>query len=126
MPHNKTRVIAAACETTAAPFFVRCVEQFIEEHARDDIALADLTGIAGVSTQALQTGFRRFRNTTPMAHLRARRAELAQGGRQGASVAAVANSAGFGHLGRFARDYYARFGELPSQTLYRGSVGGAR
>src|SRR5262249_49497281 len=82
VPHNKTRAIEAAGQTTA-PFFVRRVEQFIEEHARDAIALADLTGVAGVSTRALQTGFRRFRNTTPLAHqpairLGVARAELGQ------------------------------------------------
>jgi AraC-like DNA-binding protein len=130
MPHNKTRAIEAAGQATA-PFFVRRVEQFIEEHARDAIALADLRGVAGVSTRALQTGFRRFRNTTPMAYLRAirlelARADVAKAGRQGSSVAAVAHAIGFGHLGRFARDYQARFGELPSETLYRGSVGPAR
>jgi transcriptional regulator GlxA family with amidase domain len=70
--------------------------------------------------------FRRFRNTTPMAHLRAIRLELARNelinaGRQGLSVAAVANAFGFGHLGRFAYDYKERFGESPSETLYRGS-----
>jgi AraC-like DNA-binding protein len=127
VPHNKTRAIEAAGQTTA-PFFVRRVEQFIEEHAREAIALADLTGVAGVSTRALQTGFRRFRNTTPMAYLRSIRLELARAGlakagRQGASVAAVANTHGFGHLGRFARAYQAQFGELPSETLYRGTVG---
>jgi AraC-like DNA-binding protein len=126
MPHNKTRAIEAAGQTTA-PFFVRRVEQFIEEHARDAIALADLTGVAGVSTRALQTSFRRFRDTTPMAYLRLirlelARAELAKAGQQGGSVATVANAFGFGHLGRFARDYYARFGELPSHTLQRGSI----
>ena len=110
---------------------MRRVEQFIEEHARDAIALADLTGVAGVSTRALQTGFRRFRNTTPMAYLRSirlelARAELAKAGRLGSSVAAVAYASGFAHLGRFARDYQARFGELPSETLYRGSIGGTR
>jgi transcriptional regulator GlxA family with amidase domain len=130
MPHNKTRAIEAAGHATA-PFFVRRVEQFIEEHARDAIALADLTGVAGVSTRALQTGFRRFRNTTPMAYLRSirrelARAELAKACRLGSSVAAVAHASGFAHLGRFARDYQARFGELPSETLYRGSIGRTR
>src|SRR5262249_56474701 len=130
VPHNKTRTIEAAGHTTA-PFFVRRVEQFIEEHARDAIALTDLTGVAGVSTRALQTGFRRFRNTPPMAYLRSirlelARAELAKAGRLGSSVAAVAHASGFAHLGRFARDYQARFGELPSETLYRGSIGRTR
>ena len=54
------------------------------------------------------------------------RAELAKAGLQGGSVATVANAFGFGHLGRFARDYEALFGELPSHTLYRGSIGQAR
>jgi AraC-like DNA-binding protein len=130
MPHNKTRAIVASNQTTT-PFFVRRVEQFIEEHARDAIALADLTGVAGVSTRALQTGFRRFRNTTPMAYLRSirlelARAELAKASRPGSSVAAVALASGFAHLGRFARDYQAHFGELPSETLYRGSIVRAR
>jgi AraC-like DNA-binding protein len=127
MPHNKQRAIEAVNQPTT-PFFVRRVEEFIQRHARDPITLADLTGIAGVSTRALQTSFRRFRDTTPMAHLRAIRLELARteltsARRQGLSVAAVASALGFGHLGRFARDYQLRFGELPSQTIYRGSVG---
>ena len=130
MPHNKTRAIEKAGKATA-PFFVRRAEQFIEEHAREAIVLADLTGVAGVSTRALQMGFRRFRDTTPMAHLRSirlelARAELVKAGRQGGSVATVANAFGFGHLGRFACDYEARFGELPSHTLHRGSIGPAR
>jgi AraC-like DNA-binding protein len=126
IPNNKQRTIEAASQS-AAPFFVRRVEQFIEEHAADAIALADLIRVAGVSTRALQTSFRRFRNTTPMAYLRAIRLELARreltnAGRQGLSVAAVANAVGFGHLGRFARDYQARFGELPSDTLRRAGA----
>jgi AraC-like DNA-binding protein len=130
MPHNKMRALGTRADRAVAPFFVRRAEQFIEEHARDQIALADLTGVAGVGTRALQMGFRRFRNTTPMAYLRAVRLELARidlanAGRRVASVAAVANAHGFGHLGRFARAYQARFGELPSETLYRGSVGRA-
>jgi AraC-like DNA-binding protein len=54
------------------------------------------------------------------------RAELAKAGRLSSSVAAAAHASGFAHLGRFARDYQARFGELPSETLYRGSIGRTR
>jgi AraC-like DNA-binding protein len=126
MPHNRTRAVEAPARSIA-PFFVRRAEQFIEEHAREAIALADLSGVAGVSTRALQMGFRQFRNTTPMAHLRAIRLELARtellrAGRKGGAVTAVAMLLGFGNLGRFARDYQARFGELPSETLLRGSI----
>ena len=126
MPHNKRRAVEAAAKPVA-PFFVRRVERFIEENARDPIALADLSGIAGVSARALQMGFRQFRNTTPMAYLRTirlelARTELARAGRRGGSVAAIAMLMGFGNLGRFAHDYQARFGELPSETLGRGSV----
>ena len=80
-----------------------------------------------LSARALQIGFRRVRNTTPMGYLRAvrlalARTELARGGAR--SVAAVANALEFAHLGRFARDYKARFGEPPSQTLRHSDVAG--
>jgi AraC-like DNA-binding protein len=127
MPHNKQRALEAAA-TSIAPFFVRRVEHFIEENARRAINLEELAGVAGVSARTLQIAFRRFRNKTPMAHLRAlrlelARTELAQAGPRGDSVASVASGCGFGHLSRFAADYKARFSESPSQTLRRGSIG---
>ena len=130
MPHNRLPALEAAARSVA-PFFVRRAEHFMEQNARNELNLDDLAEVAGITTRALQLGFRRFRNTTPMAYLRAirldlARTELANAGRRGSSVAAVANSVGFAHLGRFARDYQARFGELPSQTFHRGSVGRSR
>jgi transcriptional regulator GlxA family with amidase domain len=104
---------------------VRRAEHFIEANAGNAIDLEDLAEVAGVSARALQMGFRRFRNTTPMAYLRAVRLEqartkLAKAKRNGASVASVAHLCGFVHLGRFASDYKDRFNEPPSQTLLRG------
>jgi transcriptional regulator GlxA family with amidase domain len=127
MPHNRQRALEAA-STSIAPFFVRRAERFIEENARQAVDLEDLAGVAGVSTRALQMGFRRFRNTTPTAYLRAirlelARTELARAKRNGGSVTSIGHLCGFGHLGRFAADYKARFDESPSQTLLRGSVG---
>jgi AraC-like DNA-binding protein len=126
LPHNKMRAIEAA-GSPAAPRFIRRVEEFIQEHACEPLTLEDLATVAGVSTRASKLGFRRFRDTTPMAYLRATRLEVARrelvrAVRYDASVATVANAVGFAHLGRFARDYKARFGEAPSRALSRGSA----
>ena len=127
LPHNHSRVFEAA-ERSIAPASVRRAERFIEENAVKAIGLADVASAAGVSARALQMAFRRFRDTTPMAHLRAlrlelARSELARAGQDGGSVASVALAHGFGSLSRFAADYKARFHEPPSETLRRGAVG---
>jgi transcriptional regulator GlxA family with amidase domain len=89
------------------------------------VGLTDVARAAGVSARALQLGFRRFRDTTPMAQLRALRLErarraLADAGQGGGSVTSVAAEQGFGSLSRFEANYKARFGEPPSETLRRG------
>ena len=127
LPHNHSGAFEAA-EAWIAPASVRRAERFIEENAARAIGLADVASAAGVSARALQMAFRRFRDTTPMAHLRTLRLdlarnELARAGRDGGSVTSVANAHGFGSLSRFAADYKARFHEQPSETLRRGGVG---
>jgi AraC-like DNA-binding protein len=122
LPHNHSRTFEAA-ETLIAPATLRRAERFIEENAMKSITLAEVAFAAGVSARALQLAFRRFRNTTPMAHLRAHRLELARKELarvdcgSGSSVTSVANLLGFGSLSRFAADYKARFHESPSETL---------
>jgi AraC-like DNA-binding protein len=127
LPHTHSWAFDVA-ETTVVPASVRRAERFIEENAARSIGLTDVAGAAGVSARALQLAFRHFRNTTPMAHLRALRLEfarsqLAGNGPEGTSVTSVAHAYGFGCLGRFAADYKARFHESPSETLRRHGVG---
>ena len=127
LPHNHIRAIEAA-EKPIAPASVRRAERFLEENAANAVALTDVARAAGISVRALQLSFRRFRDTTPMAHLRGLRLErarraLSDAGRDGGSVSSVAAAQGFGSLSRFAADYKARFHELPSETLRRGAVG---
>jgi transcriptional regulator GlxA family with amidase domain len=122
--HNYSGALDAA-ETSIIPAPVRRAERFIEDNALNAIGLADVALAAGVSPRALQQAFRRFRDTTPMAHLKALRLEsarneLARAGEDGDSVASVAFAHGFGSLSRFAADYRARFQESPSETLRRG------
>lgn len=105
-----------------APAYVKRVEEFIEANADRPLTIADLAAYAGVSASTLFSGFREYRDTSPIAYLkgvRMRRAreELTAAAVGEAKVTDVAMRWGFTHLGRFAAEYKRWFGELPSDTL---------
>ena len=105
-----------------APAFVRRVEEYIAAHADEPLTIGDLAAHAGISTSALFAGFRDFRDTSPMSHLKRIRLQrvreaLQSSGSGDATVTEVALRWGFRHLGRFASDYKRWFGESPSETL---------
>ena len=84
----------------------------------------DLCKALGVSASALHEAFHAVFGTSPHRFLKLRRMSLVRAtllSRSGpwASVKAAALSNGFWHLGQFAQDYKATFGELPSATLAR-------
>jgi transcriptional regulator GlxA family with amidase domain len=88
--------------------------------------LNQLCAAAAVSPRTLQTGFRRFRNATPMEYLRNYRLTLARTRLQsgphhyGKNITEIASDCGFSHLSKFAECYRARFNETPSNTLKQG------
>lgn len=106
-----------------APRHIRAAEEFIRARAGDDLTLAEIAGVVGVSIRTLGAGFQSYRSTTPMKYLRDVRLDAARedllSGRPGCSVSDVAMRWGFGNPGRFASAYRCRFGELPSATLLR-------
>ena len=74
--------------------------------------------------RTLYHGFRSCHGIPPMTWLKYRRLarvhdELRLADPGVINVTDVATRWGFFHLGRFASDYRARFGSLPSQTLRR-------
>jgi AraC family ethanolamine operon transcriptional activator len=72
----------------------------------------------GVSARTLHEGFRAVFGMSVQRYLRMRRLSLARSAlRRGELVKRAALANGFWHLGRFAGDYRAVFGELPSETL---------
>lgn len=106
---------------TIAPRHVKKAEVFIRGNMSDAIGLAEIADAAGVSVRALQEGFRRFRNTTPLEMLRmirmeAARAELLAADPQD-TVTTIALRWGFTHLSRFSGSYRLRYNETPSETL---------
>ena len=106
----------------ASPATLRRAVAYIEAHAGEDIAAADIAAAANVTVRAVQLAFRRHRGTTPMAYLRRVRLDLAHraliaGGPDTTTVAAVAACWGFADHSRFAALYRRTYGVAPSVTL---------
>jgi transcriptional regulator GlxA family with amidase domain len=122
--HNYTDAIFSA-RALPAPRVVRRVVELIDSAPETAFTVADLAEHAGVSERSLHAAFRRQLGTSPMAHVRRRRLEQAHDEllrldpAGGVKVTDVALRHGFGHTGRFAAAYRARFGEPPSATLRR-------
>lgn len=96
---------------------------FIDEHAHQDIALADIAAAAHVTIRAVQLVFRRHLNTTPSRYLRRVRldhahSQLVSGDPGRDTVTAVAYRWGFTSSSRFAAYYRTAYGVPPSSTLH--------
>jgi transcriptional regulator GlxA family with amidase domain len=109
----------------AHPRTLRRAIAYIDDHAHEDISVAEIAAAANVTIRALQHAFRKHRGTTPMGYLRmarlrhAHRELLAADPANGVTVTQVAARWGFFHPGRFARYYRDSFGCAPYQTLLR-------
>jgi len=103
---------------------VERADAFIREHMRAPLSIPDIAAAAGISPRGLQQAFQRELGTTPTRHLLRRRLDAVNVDLLAAlpgstTVAAVASSWGFRHLGRFSASYRARFGESPGASLRR-------
>ena len=95
-------------------------------HANVDRALSstEIARYACVSPRTLETVFKRYGETTPLAYARRCRLQavhemlrLARHEGKAINVTQVALSHGFLHMGRFAAQYRERFGCSPSETI---------
>lgn len=120
LPHNHADALGLA-PPALAPRHVRRAEEHMREHLDQPLTLSAIAQASGVSVRALSEAFRRFRDTSPMRHLRDLRLDavhaLLRQGDERITVADAAGRFGFVQLGRFAAEYQRRFGELPSHTL---------
>jgi AraC-like DNA-binding protein len=109
----------------ARPDTVRRAVAFIDEHAHDDISIADIAAAALVTVRAVQLAFRRHLDTTPMAYLRRVRLDRAHhdlitADPASQTVTAIAYRWGFSNASRFATQYQQAYGIRPSDTLHQG------
>ena len=110
-------------ERSASPITLRRAVAFIDDNAELDLTVSDIARAASVTPRALQLAFRRHLDTTPLRHLRrvrlarAREDLLSATAGDGHTVTAIAYRWGFPSPSRFAEEYRATYGDLPSNTL---------
>jgi AraC-like DNA-binding protein len=107
-------------QTDSTPRQIRQAVEFMRANMHEPLTLSDVADAVGVSVRSLQYGFRRFRNVTPLAHLREMRLEAAHAELSSPlntlSIKDVALKWGFTHMGHFAARYRAAYREAPSET----------
>ena len=94
---------------------------FIDDCIGTQISVRQICGHAGVSWRTLDYAFQEQFGMTPQAYIRAIRLDQARRHLRAAmfpTIADCANHSGYWHMGKFAADYRAQFGELPSATLH--------
>jgi transcriptional regulator GlxA family with amidase domain len=102
---------------------VRRAETYIRAHAGNAIGLAEIARAAGASERTLQACFKKHYRVSPMHFLRNLRLDNARERiLSGSSVSDAALDSGFAHLGRFAKYYADRFGDLPSSSARESSL----
>jgi transcriptional regulator GlxA family with amidase domain len=96
--------------------------EMIRSFPNEPYTLADLCRIGSLSARGLQLQFQQHYGVSPMQYLRQVRLDHARDALRagGVSVSDAAYDAGFSNVGRFARAYRLRFGELPSATRAGG------
>ena len=125
VPHRLTNQLSRLSPDVTSKH-VRQAIDYMRANLHRPLTMIDIADAIGVSGRTLQLGFRRFRDTTPAAYLRQIRldavyAELSNPENR-LFVTEVALKWGFTHMGRFAAQYRAAFGDYPSETAKRVSA----
>jgi AraC-like DNA-binding protein len=99
-------------------------EALLQAQPERNLRMAEICAALGVSERLLRSLCAEHLGMSPTTYLRLRRMSLVhrtlrRGEPEATSVSEVARGYGFGSLGRFAADYRALYGELPSATLRR-------
>lgn len=113
----------ASDEPTLLPRHVRRALAHLHDNLSDKVTLPELASVCAMPERTLLKQFQRFIGLPPLTYLRRLRLNAARGRLAEVdckdSIAGIAMSCGFIHLGRFASEYRRVFGETPSATRQR-------
>jgi AraC-like DNA-binding protein len=120
----QTTVPQRRCRPPSRVQIVRNADDYLRANPARPVYTDELCAALGVSASCLHGAFEATFGLSPHRYLKLRRmtmvrAMLLSGSDPWHSVKSAALSHGFWHLGQFAHDYRALFGESPSETLVR-------
>ncbi|MFI0743251.1 AraC family transcriptional regulator [Streptomyces sp. NPDC021100] len=120
-PHSHTDELRDG-PRSGFPRSLRAALAYIEANLAERISLGGIADAAGCSPRTLSAAFRGRLGLPPMAYVRGLRLDRIREDILASTdpVGTIAYRWGVSHLGRFAGEYRARFGELPSETAARG------
>ena len=101
---------------------------YVRVHLTEDIRITDLCAYCGVSLSTLERVFRRELDLSPKDYILAIRLHEARRRfwdveSKTLTIAEIAMSCGFTHMGRFSRRYRQHYGRLPSEDRILGANG---
>ena len=116
-------------EAPARRRVVVAADEYLRDHVARPIYTEELCAALGISAATLAEAFGATFGITPHRFLKLRRLAMVRNvlrSREGPAplVKSVALAHGFWHLGQFAAEYRAMYGESPSETLARARGGG--
>ncbi|WFU12208.1 helix-turn-helix domain-containing protein (plasmid) [Rhizobium sp. CB3090] len=119
VPNNYSGRLAKLASPAIPKHLKRAIE-YMHANVASPMNTADIAEAAGTSIRSLQAAFQQFKGTTPLNYLRTIRLEGARNALMdpttSLSIAKIAQSWGFSHMGRFAALYRRSFGEMPSNA----------
>jgi AraC family transcriptional regulator, ethanolamine operon transcriptional activator len=103
---------------------VRTCEGYMRENLDKSLTILDLSRLCGMRARSLINAFEAVTGYSPMDYLKKLRLSevhrsLLRADASRTRIINVATDWGFWHMGHFARDYRAMFGESPSRTLLK-------
>ncbi|MCD5996199.1 helix-turn-helix transcriptional regulator [Pseudomonas sp. CDFA 602] len=123
-PSNYTQVLVRSeSKLTPTSHSINVAADYMAASVDPHLTVCQVATHAGLSVRSLQMGFKRFKQTTPIAFLREQRLTLALDklGDPHSSLTPkeIAYSCGFTNFQLFCKYYIQRFGEHPNITLAR-------
>jgi AraC-like DNA-binding protein len=102
----------------------RRVREYFECNYAQTIRMEDVCREVGVGLRTLQRSFKEYFQITPLSYLKIMRLNnahrmLLANNSTNYTVTELAQNSGFNHMGRFSKEYYNFFEELPQNTLNR-------